>query len=248
MRFSFVLLLVGCKFSASSKVDGLDTADQYSGADPTGGGGLEDTGDGAGLDTGVDTGEYVDAEEWDNDSDGYTELEGDCDDDDPSIRPGASDVCDDIDNDCDDSVDEDAAGEDPYEPNDSIAWPLGETEKGEPLDAVGFVFDEEDVDMFKFEFGDGLGVDRLKIKLKDISPDIAYKFVVFNLDEEEEVDALFSTPEDESLTIEVDWSVLGDDSAEFQVTVSALSISPPGASGCTTPYTLSIVHEGLWHP
>jgi large repetitive protein len=42
----------------------------------------------------------------DSDGDGYTEDE-DCDDADASVHPGATEVCDGVDNDCDDGVDED---------------------------------------------------------------------------------------------------------------------------------------------
>jgi hypothetical protein len=42
----------------------------------------------------------------DNDGDGYTENQGDCDDDAPSVNPGALEICNDsIDNDCDGDVD-----------------------------------------------------------------------------------------------------------------------------------------------
>ena len=43
----------------------------------------------------------------DLDGDGYTEEEGDCDDADGTIHPGASETCNGIDDDCDDEVDED---------------------------------------------------------------------------------------------------------------------------------------------
>ncbi len=45
----------------------------------------------------------------DLDGDGFTVVDGDCDDDDAAVHPDADEVCDDIDNDCDDTVDEDDA-------------------------------------------------------------------------------------------------------------------------------------------
>jgi hypothetical protein len=42
----------------------------------------------------------------DNDKDGVTIAEGDCDDDDASTYPGAVEKCDSVDNDCDDAIDE----------------------------------------------------------------------------------------------------------------------------------------------
>ena len=43
----------------------------------------------------------------DADGDGWTGLDGDCDDADPTVYPDADETCDDKDNDCDDEVDED---------------------------------------------------------------------------------------------------------------------------------------------
>jgi hypothetical protein len=45
--------------------------------------------------------------EWtDDDGDGYTEREGDCDDSDPDRHPGAIEICNEIDDDCDGEIDE----------------------------------------------------------------------------------------------------------------------------------------------
>lgn len=43
---------------------------------------------------------------YDLDEDGVTACAGDCDDDDPTVRPSSPEVCDGVDNDCDDAVDE----------------------------------------------------------------------------------------------------------------------------------------------
>ncbi len=42
----------------------------------------------------------------DLDGDGFKPSEGDCDDGDSDVNPGAAEVCDDVDNDCDVEVDE----------------------------------------------------------------------------------------------------------------------------------------------
>ncbi|MCP4738239.1 MAG: hypothetical protein GY873_29015, partial [Bosea sp.] len=44
----------------------------------------------------------------DVDGDGFTWLEGDCDDSNPTVFPNAAEVCDSIDNNCDGNVDTDS--------------------------------------------------------------------------------------------------------------------------------------------
>jgi len=57
-------------------------------------------------DTGPDTGDSEEETPTDADLDGYALDEGDCDDDDPGAHPGAVEVCDGADNDCDAQTDE----------------------------------------------------------------------------------------------------------------------------------------------
>ncbi len=48
------------------------------------------------------------ADQYDNDSDGWTAADGDCDEEQPSVNPDAAEVCDDgVDNDCDTETDGD---------------------------------------------------------------------------------------------------------------------------------------------
>lgn len=55
------------------------------------------------------TDDGADTPEVDGDADGYTISEGDCDDTNPARHPGAEELCNDLDDDCDPNVDEDAA-------------------------------------------------------------------------------------------------------------------------------------------
>src|SRR5882672_97209 len=60
-----------------------------------------------GVETGSMTGyARVDIDCIDNDGDGYTSCTGDCDDHNPAIHPGAVEVCNGKDDDCDGEIDE----------------------------------------------------------------------------------------------------------------------------------------------
>jgi len=58
--------------------------------------------------------DYLACQGTDNDADGYTDCDGDCDDNNATVYPGAPELCDGIDNDCDgianDAIDDDGDG------------------------------------------------------------------------------------------------------------------------------------------
>lgn len=69
------------------------------------------------------------SEEPDADNDGYSEADGDCDDDDADRYPGAPDDCDGVDNDCDYETDEDAVWSTWYPDQDKDGY--GDQARGE---------------------------------------------------------------------------------------------------------------------
>jgi len=74
--------------------------------------------------------EVIDPLNHDNDGDGQTENEGDCDDDDAEVYYGNTEVCDEVDNNCDGDVNE--PWWDTYDPNESSSsyYDLGEVDDG----------------------------------------------------------------------------------------------------------------------
>ena len=92
----------------------------------------------------------------DADGDGYTVAQGDCNDGEPSVYPGApTDTCDGLDNDCDGTVDEDSSS-DVWETNDSSASYLGDlTGSGQTL-ISGNLHNEDDIDRYQFRVSDGI--------------------------------------------------------------------------------------------
>ena len=88
-----------------------DVADSIGGLDAS----WADLAEDAGIDSAADSAEYdVDPagpncldQELDQDCDGWPAFLSDCDDEDPAIHPGAFELCDDKDNDCDGIVDDD---------------------------------------------------------------------------------------------------------------------------------------------
>ena len=99
--------------------------------------------------------DWVDPAEQDADGDGYTVNDGDCDDEDPNVSPGATEICDDIDNDCDGSMSD--LPTDQWEPNtfwvfgdvNAVNY-LGELADNSIIEIDNYHFPETDVDTFVF--------------------------------------------------------------------------------------------------
>ena len=230
VRLFLLATLVGCSFKAAG-VDGESVSEaalEDTGAEDTG---RPDDGDGPDLDPDL----------TDDDQDGYTEEQGDCDDTDDTVRPGLVDVCDGRDNDCDEAVDEDARAEDAFEPNDTIDHPLGSVDEVGSIEVRAFIDSEDDVDRYRFVYTDSLfDVDGLTVELSNLSDVVTYKLKIVDLGTGEAVFEDFSTPDDEALFFELEGG-FGVDSTTFQVTVSSL-----GGGDCLTPYRLNIVHTDWW--
>ncbi len=109
----------------------------------------------------------VGPDDWDSDGDGYTPNENDCDDSDSSINPGATEECNEVDDDCDGDINEGLG--DANEPNDSYpGTDMGSIDgdayctfftgylKGSPdiQSTSGTIHHPDDVDIYTFETED----------------------------------------------------------------------------------------------
>jgi len=113
--------------------------------------------------------EVRDPLDHDGDLDGYTENEGDCDDYNPYVHPGAEEICDAYDNNCNGEINEDDADE--LEPNDSLdsATDLGRIDDGwifgsAEVESAGITLHTEwDEDWIRFDAGDDFFIDNVNI-------------------------------------------------------------------------------------
>ena len=225
-----VLIVGGCDFKASTAVENADSGMWNAGLD----GASDDDGE---ADEG-DPVDPVDPEETDDDRDGYSEVNGDCDDDNPDIAPGVADICDGADNDCDDEIDEDAEG-DTYEPNDAVDYLLGEVD--DTFEVTAWLDDDTDIDRYRFIYSDSwVDFDGLTVALVGLDGTITYKMSVIDVMTEEELFNAFNTAEDTELVFELETG-FGSDSGQFRVVVSSLD-----GGACSNPYTLEIVHSDWW--
>ncbi len=226
MRFVLILILAGCRFGAATKVIGGDSGAETE-AD-TGASGADDT---------ADPGEReLDPLDIDDDEDGFTENEGDCDDTDPGVRPGVADGCDGFDTDCDGTVDEDAVDSDPYEPNDTTDFDIGELEGDDSFEAEAFLHDGSDQDRFHFSFTDGT-VDffTLEIDLEWRIDEVLYVMTVEQVDTGEILYNEFSTSGTTTLHYEQGDSLFSEDGGNYRITISS-----DGSATCLEGYSLRV--------
>ncbi len=176
----------------------------------------------------------------DDDGDGYTEYEGDCDDTDDTYSPAESDLCNDDDEDCDGYVNDPYF--DTYEVNNSIGSPydLGEVDNGllwtgSTVDLSGLTFsDEADEDWFRWdaddEYWDNVDV---SIVVSDLDSSGDYVVELYN----EDGTVIGSDSGDGSLGVEYYGDALDDDEDVFYVRVYAVNWP---TNSCGNAYKLRI--------
>ncbi|MFT5458140.1 MAG: hypothetical protein ACI9K2_004645, partial [Myxococcota bacterium] len=110
----------------------------------------------------------------DEDGDGYSPNDGDCDDADPALNPGAVDACNLLDEDCSGIVNDPHA--DSYEPNDErgASYDLGEIDHdlgfGDSLEVSGLsLHNPDDEDWYRFYADDEI-FDNVEITLQILVP------------------------------------------------------------------------------
>ena len=83
----------------------------------------------------------------DDDEDGYTVDDGDCDDSDAAVNPGATEVCNDLDDDCDDEVDEDQTWTEYWPDDDGDGYGDGSVDSQESCEELsGYAENGDDCD------------------------------------------------------------------------------------------------------
>jgi hypothetical protein len=181
----------------------------------------------------------------DDDGDGYTVEDGDCDDGDAGINPGVtSDGCDGEDNDCDGAIDEDFDG-DEYEPNDERGYYLGTMESEAEVLLFGYLTSDSDVDRFRFWLeDDAWSWFNIEAWLYAVPADADYALELVWVEDVygEDQGTVASADDAGDGGIEsLDW---GGDAMLADGGLYEVVVRSSGGSSCAAPYQLQIITGG----
>lgn len=188
--------------------------------------------------------QVVDPLQWDDDGDGFTESAGDCDDSHAQTYPGATEACDDKDNDCDTAVNEDFI--DGFEPNDTTAYNLGSVDSGLWLGGSTAVAASlhvaSDVDWFRFEGYDVFLVDNISIDatVNGLDPTGTWVMELWETDSAGNPRALKASHVGGAY-LSISWSgdLWADDPEDYAVKLYSTSWPTTSGNACDT-YTLTL--------
>lgn len=217
------LLSAGCLTAATEVTD-----DTGQGAVDGDGGGTSVVDDGGS--SGVTE---LDPDQVDDDADGWTEAEGDCDDADPGVNPGQRDDCDGHDTDCDGQRDEDAVDDDDTEPNDPGAHTLGDLDEDPELQALASLHNDDDIDRFRFSLDDsGWSLFTLSVSVSNIPSGASYRVTLEHLD----LGLVYlDQVGDGTISTSVDDTAWQEDSGTWELTVSS-----EGGADCGSDYLVTV--------
>ncbi len=176
----------------------------------------------------------------DDDGDGFSENDGDCADDDPRSNPGASDLCDDSDNDCSGYVNDPYW--DTYEQNDSrsAAYDCGEVDNSfgwsnSSLTLSGLTLsDADDEDWFAWQADDEIW-DNVSISVSASGLDTRGDYVLELYDGDGNI--VSSDSGGSTLTVSYTGDVFDDDEDDWSVRIYASSWP---SNACSATFSLTI--------
>ncbi len=185
--------------------------------------------------------ETSDPFERDDDGDGYSENDGDCDDADPAVHPGQEDACNGVDDDCDGELEEDARADDIYEPNDGATewFYLGSLADTGSYSVSGLLHNDDDLDRFSFYTDDpwysSFGIE---VSLTNIPADATYRLQLGLVADDGSLDLIASDYGGGELSLRHEGTGGVDDAGTYGVLVDAV-----GGADCGRSYLLTVTGD-----